>query len=401
MIEEELYKLATEELNGPNRRPDLWKRAVALATDDHDEARYLYTNLRVEEMIEEREQNPGSAVGGMPSIDPPMVNTDPSSTTTPLPELDEKSIINSELGIDELSDDLQYHRVANDSFLDDNAADSLETLDATPLLQRSEFDDVLSDSGEMVDDDPTLRIDSLHEDALPRSMPDFKSSSNTTDVIRIPAAEEIPSFEEASQTSMFATGRTAHPDGLQDDAIFEEDNPEIDLDERANQTQDITRQLDDTLDSTWTAGLGEGAVAISAAGGVTGTGRKRFAILSDDTGQIKAVKDGVSWPAMLFTLPWLLTKKLWGTAIVYLILLAVVVLGGIAIALHIDSASEWTNPMRLVAAGFAALGFTGVFLLPFIRGNAWVAKKFQNKGYLMKGLLRANSSKHALNQIVG
>jgi len=50
MQEEELYKLATDELNSRNRKADLWARACALATDDVDEARYLYTNLRVEEL---------------------------------------------------------------------------------------------------------------------------------------------------------------------------------------------------------------------------------------------------------------------------------------------------------------------------------------------------------------
>lgn len=400
MIEEELYKLATEELNGPNRRTDLWKRAVALATDDHDEARYLYTNLRVEEMIEEREQNHEPFFGGIPSIDTPPPTEDPISLNTPIPELDENTLANRELGIAELSDELQSRRVANESFRQHELVDADDDLDAEPILQHTAFDDILADTGEIPDDDPTMKVESLHKDVVPREMPSF-SSSPDSDVIRIPAAEEIPSFEEASKTSAFSNTISAHPDALQDDEIFEDDNPEIDLDERANQTQDITRQLDDTLDSTWTAGLGEGAVAIAAASGVTGTGRKRFAILTNEDGQIKAVKDGVSWPAMLFTLPWLLISKLFGTAIVYLLLLAVFVLGGIAIALHIDSAPAWTNPMRLLASGFAFLGFVGVFILPFFLGNTWVKKKLQRKGYKMRGLLKANSASHARDQIIG
>ena len=55
MIDEELYQRATDELNSDRRRPHLWARACALSSDDHDEARYLYTNLRVEELIAERE----------------------------------------------------------------------------------------------------------------------------------------------------------------------------------------------------------------------------------------------------------------------------------------------------------------------------------------------------------
>ena len=50
MREEDLYELATDELNSRSRKADLWARACALATDDVDEARYLYTNLRVEEL---------------------------------------------------------------------------------------------------------------------------------------------------------------------------------------------------------------------------------------------------------------------------------------------------------------------------------------------------------------
>jgi len=55
MIDEELYELAADELNSDRRKSDIWARACALASDDHDEARYLYTNLRVEEMLAERE----------------------------------------------------------------------------------------------------------------------------------------------------------------------------------------------------------------------------------------------------------------------------------------------------------------------------------------------------------
>jgi len=51
MIDEDLYKIATDELNSDARKPDVWARACALASDDHDEARFLYTNLRVEEML--------------------------------------------------------------------------------------------------------------------------------------------------------------------------------------------------------------------------------------------------------------------------------------------------------------------------------------------------------------
>ncbi len=55
MIDEELYQQAADELNSDRRRAHIWARACALSKDDHDEARYLYTNLRVEELMAERE----------------------------------------------------------------------------------------------------------------------------------------------------------------------------------------------------------------------------------------------------------------------------------------------------------------------------------------------------------
>ena len=53
MIDEDLYQQAADELNSDRRRSALWARACALASDDHDEARFLYTNLRVEELLAE------------------------------------------------------------------------------------------------------------------------------------------------------------------------------------------------------------------------------------------------------------------------------------------------------------------------------------------------------------
>ena len=66
MIDEELYQQAADELNSDRRRPHIWARACALASDDHDEARYLYTNLRVEELIAEREK---ATTGSSPDAD--------------------------------------------------------------------------------------------------------------------------------------------------------------------------------------------------------------------------------------------------------------------------------------------------------------------------------------------
>lgn len=80
MIDEELYQQAADELNTDRRRPHIWARACALASDDHDEARFLYTNLRVEELIAERENAPNTAKPAQSQSD----NNDQTLALTPL-----------------------------------------------------------------------------------------------------------------------------------------------------------------------------------------------------------------------------------------------------------------------------------------------------------------------------
>lgn len=94
MIDEDLYQQAADELNTDKRRPHLWARACALASDDHDEARFLYTNLRVEELLAEREiaaSKPGASsideadqILGLTPLDDTFAGEDiPSSVSTP------------------------------------------------------------------------------------------------------------------------------------------------------------------------------------------------------------------------------------------------------------------------------------------------------------------------------
>lgn len=85
MIDEELYQQAADELNSDRRIPHIWARACALASDDHDEARYLYTNLRVEELISEREA--GIASGAIPAGDY-SDDSDPTLALEPISGLD-------------------------------------------------------------------------------------------------------------------------------------------------------------------------------------------------------------------------------------------------------------------------------------------------------------------------
>ncbi|NND90018.1 MAG: hypothetical protein HKN42_04080 [Granulosicoccus sp.] len=93
MIDEDLYQQAADELNSDKRRPHIWARACALASDDHDEARYLYTNLRVEELIAERKRQSESPVSA-----PAVIEHDTTLALEPIKFTDEVST-------DEVSDE--------------------------------------------------------------------------------------------------------------------------------------------------------------------------------------------------------------------------------------------------------------------------------------------------------
>ncbi|MBX2823280.1 MAG: DUF2628 domain-containing protein [Gammaproteobacteria bacterium] len=426
MIEEELYRRATEELNGPNRRADLWKRAVALATDDHDEARYLYTNLRVEELLQERELAGGTqqfseedlteSIGepevdsttSIESIDFDAGPSAPASISTPEPELSAPSGDDHELNLGQLSDDLDNAKHSTPSTRPEKGliGDVTETLRAERNLANAPLgvDDLLSDleDADLQDDDPTIRISS--QDSEQTAVTGVMSESDmelTQNSIAGGSPGVIPdNFDPDAEDFLEET--SALPDATQDDRYFEEDNPEIDLDARANQTQDITRHLDDTLDSSLASldTIGTAAGIGATANTIIGNGRKRYDILTHLDGRMKAIKQGVSWPALFFTMPWLLVKNLWGTLLIYLIMFAVLVVGGIALALHVDAAPAWTNSMRLVSVGFATLAFAGILLIPFVRGNHWVARRWRRKGFESQGIIKANSPEHALNQLV-
>lgn len=408
--EEELYRLATEELNGPERRKDLWKRAVALATDDHDEARYLYTNLRVEEMLAEREQQLGfnAAASGRPIL---QGHDEPSSESTPEPLLSDVSPSHDALGLDDLSDELEQNRRDQQREQIEKARRYSElnqpSADQTLQLEKTPQQDVDLTGGLDVTQATHLdksAADITYAQILEEQPHDNESSADQTLNMTAAATGAESQFESdmddidrtLDQLDMenveFGHLRQAAPDAIEDDALLD-DNPEIDLDERANQTLDITRHLDDTLDATDIPLPGDPPQVL------IGNGRKLYNIFSDSEGKLLAVKNGISWPAMFFTLPWLLLKKLWGTAIVYLALLALVVLGGIALALHIDATTQWTNSLRLITAAFVTLSVIGVVLLPLLLGNGWVRRKLERRGMISHGVLRANSSDHALQQL--
>lgn len=364
MIDEELYKLASLELNSDKRRPDLWARAVALASDDHDEARYLYTNLRVEEMLDERRNsNPQSAV----AFDEPALEIVPdaghSATGVPELETEEPASISG-------APEIVFHSDEDNPPSEDIANPS--TTRSSPMAAVFDADDTVLHV-------PSTPIPAEPVGAIEETLDQLAENDQTLKM------DELTQALDSQQT---LTGDMSNQSGtFGDDAadIFDEtSNPQIDLDERANRDSAPTANTTDDRPHYDDPAKG-----------------RLYDIFEHYDGRMKAVKHGVSWPALFFTLPWLLYKKLWGTALIYLVLGAVSLFALLVTGLAIHDAGDGASPLlKLLGAGFALLAVVGLLFLPFRYGNNWVVNKLERKGFEFDTAVRATSPETALQRVL-
>ena len=131
---------------------------------------------------------------------------------------------------------------------------------------------------------------------------------------------------------------------------------------------------------------------------LTDTGRgSRYAIYEKNN-KAKAVRMGVSWTALFFTIPWLLYRRLFGTAILYSVLWLVLVTGLVVTGLSwLDAGANASNAQRLLTIGFGLLSVIGLLYIPFRYGNTWRATKLEKRGYDLAAWVRAKSPRKALN----
>jgi len=449
MIDETLYQLATDELNSDQRKPDIWARACALASNDHDEARYLYTNLRVEQMIKEHEQKAKAQVssGGIPDID--IAKPKDPQGNHPKISLDPAILLEQGASLNEMKE------------LDPALKTNSDTLESTRPGQTSEAN-LKAEGLELEGDISDISSVSSNEgNSLELSLDDF--DLDPADVVQmndsepgnrssihgqITTADDNSKLEDANTISMeddpLAYWAQQHQAQLRDskenynEPVTDKDTPlgkelERQADELPGQTSDIVSV--ETVDASTSAkpdysapSLGDEPSiadlnATSDAASLTdspvhydyadddnniandiintptprpGSG-KRYYVYSRE-GRSKAVKDGVSWPAMFVTLPWLLTKGMLGTSIVYavlwIILLAGLLTSGFA---WMDAGAASSTAAKVWTGLFALLAIVALVYLPFRHGNEWVQNKLINRGYELDALVHAKNPKDAIN----
>ncbi len=133
---------------------------------------------------------------------------------------------------------------------------------------------------------------------------------------------------------------------------------------------------------------------------LSGRGRN-YRVFSRGPEDNRAVKDGVSWTAMLFTLPWLLVKRMPLTAIVYALLWLALAAGLVITGLHwLDAPKNAQNTLAIWPLAFAALAVIGLIVLPFFMANRWHASSLSKRGYEEIALVRAKGPRGAIDRIM-
>jgi hypothetical protein len=106
-----------------------------------------------------------------------------------------------------------------------------------------------------------------------------------------------------------------------------------------------------------------------------------YRILKNDSSEMRVIKIGFSWPALLLNLIWLVANGLWLGATLVFVLMA----GGWLLF----SAAAQESP---IAAGAIGL-FGGIALLLYLgfRGNDWLASQLESRGYTLGETLEATN----------
>jgi len=226
----------------------------------------------------------------------------------------------------------------------------ISAIQRTPLVnEQDQMRNAMADDSALDDTrlDDTSQIDTMATGAIPAA----------------PSLDEVPTVAAsiAATRSSMHTGAVAGPDTSTNDYIATSQSYPLDLSED-----------------------GHG---------------KRFAVYRRDT-SAQAVKHGVSWTALLLTLPYLIYRHMFGTAIVYGLLWIITLTGLVVSALAwIDAGDNVTPLVQASTIGFALLAFVGLVYLPFRYGNHWRGEKLEKRGYELIAIAKARSPGKAIAKV--
>lgn len=121
---------------------------------------------------------------------------------------------------------------------------------------------------------------------------------------------------------------------------------------------------------------------------------KQFNVFKSPTRGMEAVKVGFSWPALFFGVIWMLLKKLWGVAALWMTVC-------IAFAL-IEEVTDRSEASLVQASVyfFLAAGYFALWLIPAFKGNKWREQNLTKRGFELVSTVEAETTEGAIAQVV-
>lgn len=113
---------------------------------------------------------------------------------------------------------------------------------------------------------------------------------------------------------------------------------------------------------------------------------KTFKVFKHPVLGYRAVKVGFSWPGFLFSVIWLLMKKLWGHALI--VVSGIILL--VSIEIFFDNAE--TSVMVLLLE-------LGIYIFVGVNGNEWHTSNMQAQGFELIDTLQAETPALAIGKI--
>lgn len=120
---------------------------------------------------------------------------------------------------------------------------------------------------------------------------------------------------------------------------------------------------------------------------------KTFNVYKHPTLGFEAVKVGFSWPAFFFGVIWMLVKKLWGLAGLWL--------GAYIVCWLIETVTDKSQEGGAQALVYLVLAsaYFALWLIPPFKGNKWREENLSKRGYELLSTVQAETPDAAVAQV--
>jgi predicted permease len=122
---------------------------------------------------------------------------------------------------------------------------------------------------------------------------------------------------------------------------------------------------------------------------------KQFHVYRHPTQGAEAVKVGFSWPAFFFGFFWMLAKKLWSLAAMWI--------AAYVVCLVVESLADSSSAQgsKLIIYLLLMVAYFSLWLVPAFKGNRWREEKLRERGFVLVGATQAENPDAAAANMPG